>query len=122
MTYHSGWTDSNPIAGQIATLLSQPQSDSDIHIWRASLASSPQSLAHFASLLSPDEKARVNRFIFEKDRKHYTIGRGILRTLLGSYLDMESSEVKISYGPQGKPFVDSTHNKTTLEFNLSHSN
>jgi Phosphopantetheinyl transferase len=122
MTKTTEWIGATHLAQQIATLLSEPRTVTDLHLWRASLASSPQSLAHFSALLSSDEKARAARFHFERDRARYTMGRGILRTLLGSYLGLEPENVKISYGPQGKPFVDSINQNQNLEFNVSHSN
>ncbi|HEY9526441.1 MAG TPA: hypothetical protein VIR02_05120, partial [Anaerolineales bacterium] len=65
--------------------------DSDLNIWRASLSGSLDELSYFDSLLSPDEKARAERFYFERDRNRYIFGRGILRVLVGSYLQVEAS-------------------------------
>ena len=40
------------------------------------------------SILSPDERERVHRFLFERDRRRCLVSRGMLRTLLGRYLDV----------------------------------
>lgn len=106
----------------LSTFHSQLLPDSDVHIWRASLSDSSDELSYFASLLSPDEKARANRFYFERDRNRYVFGRGTLRILLGGYLQMEASRITFVYGPYGKPAIGSIHSKKTLQFNLAHSN
>jgi 4'-phosphopantetheinyl transferase len=61
------------------------------------------------------------RFIFEKDRDHYIAGRGRLRIILGSYLDLEPSQLEFVYGPHGKPALKPGLTNKALEFNVSHS-
>jgi len=82
---------------------SHPLTDSDIHIWCASLSASPEDLSHYIPLLSQDELARSKRFYFKKDRDHFIVGRGLLRTILDSYLDVEPSQIEFVYGQYGKP-------------------
>src|SRR5512140_3474790 len=82
-----------------------PLSDSDIHIWYASLNVSDPELACYRSLLSQDEVERAERFYFEKDRDHYIVGRGILRTILGGYLNVAPARIEFVYGPHGKPAI-----------------
>jgi 4'-phosphopantetheinyl transferase len=106
---------------KFSALLSQPLTDSDIHIWCASLSASPEDLFHYTSLLSNDELERAKRFYFEKDRNHFIVGRGLLRTILGSYLDVEPPQIEFVYGQYGKPALKTGTHKTALEFNLSHS-
>ena len=69
-------------------------------------------------LLSDDEISRANRFHFEKDRKQFVVSRGILRTLLGNYLDCQPNKLSLLYSPYGKPFIE---NNEGLRFNLAHS-
>jgi 4'-phosphopantetheinyl transferase len=95
--------------------------DADIHIWNVSLDSPPQDLSYYRSILSKDEVERAMRFVFEKDRDHYIAGRGRLRVILGSYLDLEPSQLEFVYGPHGKPALKSVLGDRVLEFNLSHS-
>ncbi|HEY9619870.1 MAG TPA: 4'-phosphopantetheinyl transferase superfamily protein [Crinalium sp.] len=95
---------------------------SEIHVWCADLEQSQSSIAHFAKLLSADEQAKAARFRFERDRHHYTVGRGLLRTLLGRYLNLNPAKVQFVYGPHGKPeLMDGLGGDRTLRFNLSHS-
>lgn len=106
----------------LSPLLTQPLTGSDLHIWSAALSGSADDLEHFHSLLAVDEKARAERFYFERDRDRYIVGRGILRTLLASYLNMEASKIPIAYGPHRKPVLQLSQTDKTLHFNLAHSN
>jgi 4'-phosphopantetheinyl transferase len=102
---------------RLDSLRPQPLLDSDLHIWRAALNASPDELAYYESLLSPDEHARAERFHFLNDRQRYITGRGILRMLAGFYLDLEPADIFFEYGLYGKP----TLQQHALQFNLSHS-
>ena len=104
------------------SLPSQPLRGSDIHIWHAALSGSTDELAEFHSQLAADEKARADRFFFERDRNRYIVGRGTLRTLLASYLDTEASQISFKYGPQRKPELATPSGERALQFNLAHSN
>lgn len=101
--------------------LTSPLLDSDIQVWRASLEPSLWDLTGFTNLLSADEKIRAERFHFTRDRDRYMIGRGLLRTLLGGYLQLDPSEIKFNYGAYGKPALADINGRI-LEFNLSNSN
>lgn len=57
------------------------------------------------ALLSADERARADRFVFEKDRHRFATGRAVLRTLLGRCLGRRGAELSFRYGPQGKPML-----------------
>lgn len=107
---------------RLLALRTQPLTGSDLHIWAALLSGSPDELAYFHSLLNAEEKARAERFYFERDRNRYIFGRGILRTLLAGYLGIEAAEIRMTYGPQRKPELESLPHKKTLQFNLAHSN
>ena len=89
----------------------------DVHIWRAVLEQPPESVAQFRKLLSDDEISRADRFHFERDRRHFTVARGVLRTLLSRYLLTAPEELRFSYSEYGKPSLESA----SLKFNLAHS-
>jgi 4'-phosphopantetheinyl transferase len=90
-----------------------------VHVWKANLSITAQSQKQYLQILSPDEQERANRFIFEKDRTHFIAGRGILRKLLGIYLNEKPETFTFEYGGQGKPTLSGN---PTLQFNLSHAN
>jgi 4'-phosphopantetheinyl transferase len=92
-----------------------------IHIWIASLEQSNCKVQNLSKLLSEDEQDRSMKFCFEKDRKHFIVGRGLLRTFLGRYLDKEPTQLKFYYSQYGKPALDGTVEGNVLNFNLSHS-
>jgi 4'-phosphopantetheinyl transferase len=49
------------------------------------------------------------------------VGRGLLRTILGNYLDVDPSQIEFVYGQYGKPAIKADLHKHALEFNLAHS-
>jgi 4'-phosphopantetheinyl transferase len=63
----------------------------------------------------------MHRFRFEQDRRRYLIGRGLLRTLLGRYLDIAPDQPRFDYTPSGKPYLAPGLARQPLEFNISHS-
>jgi 4'-phosphopantetheinyl transferase len=91
----------------------------EVHIWQASLDGRPADI--FESFLSSDELARADRFHFPRDRQHFVVARGLLRNLLAAYLGVNCSELRFSYGAQGKPFL-LLDGQAQINFNVSHSN
>src|SRR6516165_4573279 len=91
----------------------------EVHVWRATLERPSQSAMDLESILSADERERVRRFYFERDRSRWLVGRGCLRMLLGRYLGVPPETLSFDYGPFGKPRL--TGLKTPLQFNASHS-
>ena len=90
----------------------------EVNIWRASLVAAEPALAASWDVLSEDEKARAERFHFERDKRRFILARAGLRTLLAEYADLPAGEIPLVYGPSGKPGLPSS---LGLEFNLSHS-
>jgi 4'-phosphopantetheinyl transferase len=89
----------------------------DAHVWRASLEQPGAVIAQFHRLLAADEIARAARFRFDRDRNRYIVGRGLLRTLLGSYLRCPPDMLRFEYGAFEKPRLAGEG----PQFNLSHS-
>jgi 4'-phosphopantetheinyl transferase len=92
-----------------------------VHIWRTDLNLPESQIQSLAKTLAPDEHNRANRFYFERDRKHFIAGRGILRSILGRYLSLEPAQLQLSYASRGKPTLANLDRGETLSFNLSHS-
>ena len=97
-------------------------SSNAVHVWRTSLEQPALQVQQLAQTLSEDEQLRAKRFYFERDRKHFIVGRGMLRTILGHYANIEPNQLQFSYGSRGKPALVSTDIDSMLQFNLSHSN
>ena len=85
-----------------------------VHVWRADLDTLGQAPR---ALLQDDERARADRLVSAQDRRRWATARGVLRALLGRYLDSDPAALRFTEGPQGKPSLQ----PPSLSFNLSHS-
>jgi 4'-phosphopantetheinyl transferase len=88
--------------------------DGAVHVWRADLAASSSELGE---LLCSDERGRAQRMLNEHDRELWRRSRGILRALLGRYLQVEPHALRFDVSEHGKPALSPDR----LSFNLSHS-
>jgi 4'-phosphopantetheinyl transferase len=93
----------------------------EVHIWRASLNCTAAQVQILKHTLSAEELKRAGGYCFQKDSEHFIVARGLLRTIIGRYLDMEPGQVRFCYGPHGKPALSRVFGNETLSFNLSHS-
>lgn len=94
---------------------------SEVHVWRVSLDSPDAVLQPLASTLSLEERARAEKFLFDRDRNAYITARGVLRQLLGCYLQRPRSELQFAYEARGKPFLANPSSDQPLNFNVAHS-
>src|SRR5206468_8457827 len=86
----------------------------------ASLDVPPETSARLYATLTPDERRRGARVNFVRDRQRFIIARGVLRHLLGRYLQTQPDRIRFVYNAFGKPDV-SPEFGNRLTFNLSHS-
>lgn len=93
----------------------------EIHVWTIPLDPPAAEVEALGRLLADDERARADRFRFDRHRRRYAVGRGALRTLLGRYLGVEPRAVGFRYGPNEKPYLEAGRAAGGLEFNLSNS-
>jgi len=93
----------------------------ELHIWRVDLAQPEVVLAELAETLTPDERERVQRFRFEHHRQRAIASRGILRTLLGHYLQQLPAQLQFCYNANGKPDLRPTDGIAPIAFNVTHS-
>lgn len=93
----------------------------EVHVWRATLEMQQSQSAFMKSILSDDELSRSVKLHFQKDRDHFVAARGLLRVILGAYLDIGPKELRFSYGPFGKPFLAEGTPGKRIRFNVSHS-
>jgi 4'-phosphopantetheinyl transferase len=66
-------------------------------------------------ILSADERARADRFHFDRDRRSFINCRATLRRKLACYMNMDPAAISFRYNEYGKPLVDGVH------FNVSHA-
>jgi 4'-phosphopantetheinyl transferase len=106
--------------------ISHPDGDllippSEVHVWRVPLDSPGAALELLAATLSLEERARAEKFFFDRDRNAYIAARGALRQLLARYLGRAPSELQFGYEPRGKPFLAGPSVAQPLNFNVAHS-
>lgn len=92
-----------------------------IHLWCADLDRPASERARFEGFLSQAERERAARFRFERDRRRFVVRRGLLRQLLGAYLETDPARVGIGSGAYGKPELVEASGRASLRFNLSDS-
>lgn len=69
------------------------------------------------ALLSVDERARRDRFVFDRDADRFTLARAGLRSRLGDAVAQRPDTIRFDYGARGKPGLPGN----PVWFNLSHS-
>lgn len=99
----------------MATLASR-----DVHTWCVSLDVPPDTSAVLYATLSQDERNRSARLRFERDRQRFIVAHGVLRDLLGRYLNAHPGQLRFVCNAFGKPELGSEFG-SRLKFNLSHS-
>jgi 4'-phosphopantetheinyl transferase len=73
----------------------------EVHVWHAELDPWVERVLWLTQILSPDKRARAERFCFPGDRQHFIICRGLLRVILSRYSSVENimrSEGSSRYG------------------------
>ncbi len=93
----------------------------DLHVWRVHLPSVAHQQESFLQTLSDSELTKSRHFRFEKDRNRYVLSHGVLRQLLGTYLDVPPQRIAFEETVQQKPILSVANEKETLCFNLSHA-
>jgi len=89
-----------------------------VHLWKKPFDVSPVELEKCCQVLSPEERARAQRFLVEPPRRAFIVTRGTLRLLLGKYLDVEPMNISFRYAQFGKPLLDEGNQ---VGFNVSHT-
>lgn len=93
----------------------------EVHIWQVGLDQSPLQTDSYLLTLSSDERARADRFYFQKDRESFIVARGVLRGILGRYLKRTPESLHFHYSSHGKPALNYDSGGDSIRFNLSHS-
>ena len=86
-----------------------------VHVWRAELTSLAPELGE---LLCEEERTRAERILNKHEGELWRRSRGLLRELLGRYLQLEPALLRFIVGEHGKPTLTGAN---SLPFNMSHS-
>jgi 4'-phosphopantetheinyl transferase len=97
-------------------------SSNDVHVWLTKLDLSAVRVQQLAQCLVEEELRRAEGFYFKRDKKRFIVGRGVLRVILGRYLNIEPNCVRFSHDLYQKPCLAERLGDGTLRFNLAHSN
>lgn len=89
----------------------------DVFVWRLD-PSAPPADADLA-ILSDDERARLKRFVFDKDKARYLQSHAQLRRLLGARVGIDPPTLDFLINEYDKPRL---RQNAAPHFNLSHSN
>jgi 4'-phosphopantetheinyl transferase len=88
-----------------------------VDVFWANLDAAPTLLPRWHALLDREETARATHFRCEHERDRYIARHGILRLLLGRYVNRAPAALRFAVTGHGKPVL----NDGDLYFNLSHS-
>jgi 4'-phosphopantetheinyl transferase len=90
----------------------------EVHIWQHALDVSSDMLERLSGTLSAEELSRARRIAPITGRTRFIAARGMLRELLGRYLDTPPERVVLQYEERGKPRLSEP---VPLHFNVSHA-
>lgn len=93
----------------------------ETHVVRAGLLLPGTTIKQLGGTLSSDERERASRFHFAKERRRYIASRGLLRSILGTYLEAPPGSLRLVNGPNGKPALDMNEHTKGVMFSVSHS-
>ncbi len=114
-----------PIASPVPPWRAPPEAlvlgSDEVHVWRATLDQTPSQIQGFLHNLTADEQARAKRFYFERDREHFIAARGVLRGILGGYLNQAPECLSFCYSSHGRPALAGESDGKAIRFNVSHS-
>lgn len=92
-----------------------------VHLWAFDYDCFADDLPAKIALLSPDEQARMSRFMRPEDQARFAVCHVALRLLLGRYLGIPPHFISFEKNEHGKPALLSTPSGNPLHFNLSHT-
>lgn len=95
----------------------------EVHVWYTPVEEddSPNAVDSYLPLLCGDEMRRYERFLFEKDRRHFAVARALLRTGLSRYVDVSPDAWRFVTNRYGRPEISSPCGIPAIRFSLSHT-
>lgn len=92
-----------------------------VDVWRVDLTAASAVAQRLRACLAEDERARADRFLYDRHRTPFIVARAALRVLLSRYLAAHPGSLGFDYGAHGKPCLAASWAASGLTFNLSHS-
>ncbi len=99
----------------------EPLADAAVHLWYVHAPTELPSVVatRLLEMLAPEERARHARFVQEKDRRQYLLGKVLVRSVLSRYRPLLPTEWVFTSNRFGKPVA--ANDPAPLHFNLSHT-
>ncbi|MCE9605434.1 MAG: 4'-phosphopantetheinyl transferase superfamily protein [Planctomycetia bacterium] len=100
-----------------------PLNDDELHLWFVrfdELFDADHGQAP-APLLDETELARAGRFLFDRDRRTYTLSHMLVRTMLSAFTGVDPAAWRFESNAHGKPRISEPAGYAWLRFNLSHT-
>jgi 4'-phosphopantetheinyl transferase len=98
--------------------------ETEVHLWyiEPETIADPALLAAYDALLTPAERARNRRYVFERHRHQHLVTRALVRTVLTTYHPaVDPREWAFEIGEFGRPEIAAPMVQPMLRFNLSHT-
>ncbi len=102
-------------------MITQHINTGELHVWWANLRDFDSDVPAFQAALSSRERERAGRFRFLRNKNNHIISRGMLRTLLGGYVQQSPSDLHFTIGEHGKLELRRNSHGAAIHFDLSHS-
>ena len=95
----------------------------EAHLWygRPEEISDPGLLRRLEGLLGEDERTRIGRYRFAKDRHVGLVTWGLLRCLLSRYAAIAPADWRFRSNPHGRPEIATPGHAAALRFNIAHT-
>ena len=86
------------------------------HLWRYTFPAALGDAARTVAVaLNADEQTAAGRYVFPDDGARYILRRAFLRNVLAYYVGVSPQDVRLQFGPRGKPSLSSF----SIEFNAT---
>jgi 4'-phosphopantetheinyl transferase len=95
----------------------------EAHLWivRPESVRDPRLIAAYDTVLSDDERAKRDRYRFEKDRHTCLVSRALVRGTLSRYAGVAPAAFRFETNHYGRPEIVAPESARALRFNLSHT-
>ena len=101
--------------------MSMPLAAAEAHLWSARPAAfaDPAQLDRLRAILTDEERARIDRFRFARDRRTGLVTRALVRLTLSRYCEVPPARWRFRTNRHGRPEIASPASR--LRFNVSHT-
>ena len=98
-----------------------PITGDQLHIWSARYSDLDRYYPVLSDLISAQEVTRAAGFKKSRDAQNYILRKGMVRAVLGQYLQNEPQAVRFLHEENGKPNLDPEGDVHDIRFSLSHT-